>query len=295
MTENIDPSLPVRLTAFLEYLRVERAASENTVSAYRRDLNQWLAEGQGLTRAGIERYLTWLRGEKLAPASIRRKRAALSSFCRFLEGEGALAENPVAQVEALTRPEGKLPRVLTAHDVARLLNEPDRQLVKGRRDAALMELMYASGLRVSEVVGLRVGDVDAKRGLLRVRGKGGKERLTPVARPALEALAGYQRGVKRAASGPGAFIFPGPTGGGHIGRGLVWRAVKEHARRAGLPEMPSPHWLRHSFATHLLNGGADIRAIQEMLGHARIATTQVYTHVATDRLRRAYRAAHPRA
>jgi integrase/recombinase XerD len=286
--------MKTRLEAFMEYLSVERAASGNTVAAYRRDLTQWLAGSHDLTAGGVERYLASLRRDGLAPASVARKRAALSSFCRFLEGEGALAQNPVTQVEAITRPERKLPRVLTATDVACLLNAPDRRTAKGRRDAALLELMYASGLRVSEVVGLRWGDVDAKRSLLRVRGKGGKERLVPVARPALEALAAYQCDV-RVPRGPGAFIFPARASGGHLGRGLVWSAVKEHARRAGLSGLPSPHWLRHSFATHLLNGGADVRAIQEMLGHARIATTQVYTHVATDRLREAYRAAHPRA
>src|SRR5262249_41277785 len=155
---------------------------------------QWRAWGYDLTPAGVERYLARLRHENLKSASVARKRAALSSFCRYLVREGALDDNPVAFVEGTTRPEQKLPHVLTATEVARLLNAPDRRTARGRRDAALLELMYASGLRVSELVGLRVGDVDERRGLLRVRGKGGKERLVPVARPALEALAGYRCG-----------------------------------------------------------------------------------------------------
>jgi integrase/recombinase XerD len=242
----------------------------------------------------VERYLAILRRDGLAPASVARKRAALSSFCRYLSGENLIDENPVAVVEGVTRLERKLPHVLSAGDVACLLNAPDPATPKGRRDRAFLELMYASGLRVSELVGLRVGDIDAKRGLLRVRGKGGKERMVPVARPALDAVAAHLRSSPTSRD-PKAFVFPARGRGAPLGRGLVWRAVRDHAVAAGLPDMPSPHWLRHSFATHLLNGGADIRAIQEMLGHARITTTQIYTHVAADRLRAAYRAAHPRA
>ncbi|HVK06372.1 MAG TPA: tyrosine recombinase, partial [Armatimonadaceae bacterium] len=279
---------------FLDHLRAERGLSENTAAAYRRDLEQWRAQRHDLTPDGIEAYLTLLRAEGLAAASVARKRAALSSFCRWMVGEGALTSNPVDAVEGVTRRPQRLPHVLSAREVAALLASPDRSTPRGRRDAAFLELMYASGLRVSEVAGLRVGDVDEKGGLIRVRGKGGKERLVPVGRPALEALAAHVPARQRRDAR--AFLFPAPgRAGGPIGRGLVWRAVKCHAARAGLRVLPSPHWLRHSFATHLLSGGADVRAIQEMLGHARVTTTQVYTHVADDRLRAAYRAAHPRA
>jgi integrase/recombinase XerD len=286
-----------QIRAFLDYLRGERGLSANTESAYRRDLTQWLASNNDLTPSGVERYLTLLRRDGLAPASVARKRAALSSFCRYLAGEGVLDANPVAAVEGTTRIERRLPHVLTPAQVARLLNAPDPTTPRGRRDRAFLELMYASGLRVSEVTHLRVGDVDVKRGLLRVKGKGNKERLVPVAHPALVALNAHLKQSNHGQSDPRAWVFAGRGGGGTppLGRGIVWRAVKEHARTADLPVPPSPHWLRHSFATHLLNGGADVRAIQEMLGHARIATTQVYTHVASDRLRAAYRAAHPRA
>ncbi len=286
------------VTAFLRHLSVERGAAANTVAAYRRDLAQWRewTDGGDLTTHGVERFLTRLHGDGMKPASVSRKRAALSAFARYLVGEGVLAENPVALVEGAGRAETLLPRVLTAGQVARLLAVPDRTTPRGRRDAAFLELLYASGLRVSELCGLRVGDVDTKRGQARVeRGKGGKERWVPVGVPALSALASYRADFP--APLPTDPLFPSGTGDGKkpIGRGLVWRAIREHAARAGLPELPSPHWLRHSFATHLLSGGADVRAIQELLGHARVSTTQVYTHVATDRLRAAYRAAHPRA
>lgn len=284
------------IDAFLAYCRAERGLSENTTVAYRRDLTQWRAEGGDLTPPGVESYLARLRRQGLAPASIARKRAALSSFCRFLVGEGGLRDNPVAAVDGSTRPELKLPHVLSPEQVARLLAAPDRRTPKGRRDAAILELLYSSGLRVSEACGLRVGDVDEKAGTVRVaNAKGGKERIVPLGKPAAAALRAYRADLGRDV-GPRSLLFPARgLSGRRLGRGMVWSAVKTHAARAGLPSLPSPHWLRHSFATHLLSGGADVRAIQEMLGHARIATTQVYTHVATDRLRAAYRAAHPRA
>lgn len=284
-----------QISAFLQHLGGERGLSVHTTGAYRRDLFQWLSTGNDLTPSGVERYLASLRREGLAPASVARKRAALSSFCRFLTGEGILHDNPVAQVDGLTRPERLLPHVLSAEDVAKLLVAPDPKTPRGRRDRALLEVMYASGLRVSETASLRVGDIDEKRGLVRVRGKGGKERIVPIARAALKALADHRAGLPEGGRDARAPLFPARGLQGTLGRGLIWRAVREHARAAGLPDLPSPHWLRHSFATHLLNGGADVRAIQEMLGHARISTTQIYTHVADARLRAAYRAAHPRA
>lgn len=289
-----------RIAAFLNHLQGERGCSENTVAAYGRDLTQWARASRTgeLTPETAESYVAVLRRSGLSPASVARKRAALSAFCRYLVGENLLTANPFLSVEGGTRPERRLPHVLQPDEIARLLAAPDRGSARGRRDAALLELMYGSGLRVSEVIGLRAGDVDFARGLVRVRGKGGKERLVPVGAPALAALEGHLSppypppARKRAGEG---YLFPARGGRGPMGRGLVWRIVKTHAARAGLSHAPSPHWLRHSFATHLLDGGADVRAIQEMLGHARIATTQVYTHVATDRLRAAYRAAHPRA
>lgn len=280
--------------AFLTFLRDERGLSENTALAYGRDLAQWEAFELPLTPTGVERFIARLRANGMASSSVARKRAALAAFCRYLCAEGRLDDDPFESLEGRVRPVLRLPRVLSKKDVAALLAAPDTTTPKGRRDAALLEVLYASGLRVSEVAGLRIGDVDARRGLVRVRGKGGRERLVPIAKPALDALArcaaDHPR-PRRAATEP---LFAGRNGR-PLGRGRIWSAVKSNAHRAGLTTLPSPHWLRHSFATHLLNGGADIRAIQEMLGHARIGTTQIYTHVASDRLRAAYRAAHPRA
>ena len=288
---------PKQIADFLRYLTGERGFSVNTTLAYERDLRQWAGWGYDLAPAGVEAYLARLRREKQSPASVNRRRAALSSFCRYLVGEGVLATNPVALVEGRTRPDARLPHTLTAGEVARLLNTPDPDTRRGCRDRALIEMMYASGLRVSEVAGLRVGDLDTRRGLVRVRGKGNKERLVPVAAIALDAVHAHLAPLPLTRRrDPRTVIFasrgnPATT----LGRGTIWRAVRDHAKRAALPGLPSPHWLRHSFATHLLNNGADIRAIQEMLGHRKIATTQIYTHVATDHLRAAYRAAHPRA
>lgn len=185
--------------------------------------------------------------------------------------------------------------MLTPNEVARLLVAPNTTTKQGQRDALLLELMYACGLRVSEVIRLKLGDVDEQRGLLRVVGKGNKERLIPIAKQTRVHLAAY-RSLAELPPVTTTLLFPTPGRPTRpIGRGTAWWIVKQCAAKAGLPPLPSPHWLRHSFATHLLNNGADIRAIQEMLGHARIATTQIYTYVASDRLRSAYRNAHPRA
>ena len=273
------------IESFLSHLHAERGLAENTASAYRCDLKQWEASGLPLTPDGIERYLAQLYATDLAPSTIARKRAALSSFCRFLSREGELETNPVAVAASLTRPERKLPHTLTTAQLLELLRAPDRTTAKGRRDAALLELLYAGGLRLSEAQHLRWGDLDSKQGTILVQGKGGKERHVPLAAIVFESLH-LLRSESVKLSEP---VFGG------VGRVTLWRAVKENVLAAGLGTNPSPHWLRHSFATHLLNHGADLRTIQELLGHARITTTQIYTHVATERLRVAYRAAHPRA
>ncbi|MES2461117.1 MAG: tyrosine recombinase [Armatimonadota bacterium] len=287
--------LQKQVSDYLTYLHAARGSSKNTIDAYRRDLTAWLATSNDLTPDGVELYLAALRRSGLRDTSIARKRASLSSFCRYLVGEGTVKSNPVAVVDNVARPAFRLPHVLTKTQIAKLLTAPDPHTVKGKRDRALLALMYASGLRVSEVASLRVGDIDTKGGFLRVRGKGSKERLVPVHGDALTALEIYRKTKGKLKQTPGGFIFTAHDPKMPLGRGLIWRAVRQQARRAGLPGLPSPHWLRHSFATHLLSSGADLRTIQEMLGHSRISTTQIYTHVATDRLREAYRQAHPRA
>ncbi|MBB6052228.1 tyrosine-type recombinase/integrase [Armatimonas rosea] len=271
--------------SFLAYLRAERGLAENTLLAYQRDLAQWESTGLPLTSSGIEQYLAQLQRQGRAGASVARKRAALSSYCRFLAREGVLESNPVLGIDTPTRPERKLPHTLTTEQLLALLRVPDRTTPQGQRDAALLELLYAGGLRLSEAVGLCWGDVSEERGTLLVRGKGDKERQVPLAAVVFESLARLR--PERAK--PTDRVFGG------AGRTTLWRAVKDNVMAAGLGDRPSPHWLRHSFATHLLNHGADLRVIQELLGHARIATTQIYTHVATENLRRAYRASHPRA
>ncbi len=286
------------LGLFLEHLSVERGLSHNTTSAYRRDLTQWLGGeiGCDLTPRGIERYLAHLQSDSLARASVARKRAALSSFCRYLAGEGILNENPVRLVDGAARPQQKLPRVLSADQVGQLLAAPNVKTRTGSRDRAVLEVLYACGLRVSEAASLRIGDVDVKQKMVRVsRGKGGKERWVPIAPEALEAIINYAPELSQKRRNASAYLFTASKNGPPIGRGQIWRMVKTQARKAGISPLPSPHVLRHSFATHLLNGGADVRVIGEMLGHAQIGTTQIYTHVAQDRLREAYRAAHPRA
>ena len=273
------------IESFLTHLHAERGLAENTATAYRCDLSQWEASALPLTPEGIERYLAQLYATGMAPSTMARKRAALSSYCRFLVREGGLENNPVAVASSSTRAERKLPHTLTTAQLVALLQTPDRTSIKGQRDAALLELLYAGGLRLSEAVGLCWGDLDPKQGTLLVRGKGGKERQVPLAALVFESLEKLRPGSAK----PSEPVFGG------VGRVTLWRAVKENVLAAGLGERPSPHWLRHSFATHLLNHGADLRVIQELLGHARITTTQVYTHVATERLRTVYRASHPRA
>lgn len=273
---------------FFVYLTGERGLSANTVSAYRRDLAQWEALSLPLTPDGIETGLARLRQGGLGAASLARKKACLSTYSKWLVREGRLTENPVRQTDGAARRPMKLPKTLSTSQVSALLVKPDRTTERGTRDAAFLELLYASGLRVSEAASLKIGDVE--RGRVRVAGKGGRERIVPLGAPARAALAELI-GEKKPRN---AYVFRG-RGGGPLSRQEAWRLVKIHALKAGLPSKLSPHWLRHSFATHLLSGGADIRAIQELLGHARVTTTQVYTQVSTDRLRAAYRAAHPRA
>jgi integrase/recombinase XerD len=229
-----------------------------------------------------------------AAATLGRKVACLRSFYRYLRRDGVIQHDPTADLRGPRKPQ-RLPRVLTRDDVGRLLAQPRGASPLALRDRALLELMYACGLRVSEAVGLDVGDVDLEEGVLRARGKGSKERLVPVGRQALAALAAYLRGGRPALlRAPERRLFVNQRGRGLSRQGL-YKIVQGHARRAGLAERMSPHTLRHTFATHLLAGGCDLRSLQEMLGHADLATTQVYTHLTADRLKDAYFKAHPRA
>ncbi len=287
--------------AFLEYLVVERGLAQNSLEAYRRDLARYTAhlEARGrdparLDRTDVPRYLLALREAGLAPRSVARHLSAIRQFHRFLAREAGAPEDPTAHVES-ARPWRRLPDVLSAAEVERLLAAaPHTPLAI--RNQAMLELMYASGLRVSELVGLRLGDPDLGVGVVRVMGKGSKERLVPVGQIAAESLGRYLAEVRpRLARGrPSPYLFLARHGG-RLTREMFWQILKRRAREAGLQRRVTPHTLRHSFATHLLERGADLRAVQLMLGHADIATTQIYTHVSRAHLQRIYEAYHPRA
>jgi integrase/recombinase XerD len=293
------------LLDFLAYLELERGLSRNTLEAYRSDLLQF---GQFLARRDLAPaqaahgdLAAFLSELSVASSTLARKAACLRSFYRYLRREGAIEHDPTADLRGPRKPQ-RLPRVLTREQVARLLEQPRGTAPLALRDRALMELMYACGLRASEAVGLELADVDLEEGLLCARGKGSKERIVPIGRQAVAALLAYCRSGRPALIGAGSSragalppqLFLNSRGAGLTRQGL-YKIIQGHARRAGLQERMSPHTLRHSFATHLLAGGCDLRSLQEMLGHADLATTQVYTHLSAERLKHAYFNAHPRA
>ena len=304
---------------FLAYLELERGLSRNTLEAYRSDLLQL---GAFLERRGtrveeaahgdLAAFIAELAGtatgaapgdegqapRERAPASaatLGRKVACLRSFYRHLRREEIIAHDPTADLRG-PRKTQRLPRVLSRHEVARLLAEPRGGEPRALRDRALLEVMYACGLRVSEAIGLEVSDVDLQERILRARGKGSKERLVPIGRQAVAALRAYCGRGRPALVGARAqsALFVNHRGAALTRQGL-YKIVQGHARRAGLEERMSPHTLRHSFATHLLAGGCDLRSLQEMLGHADLSTTQLYTQLSAERLKEAYFGAHPRA
>jgi integrase/recombinase XerD len=295
------------LLDFLAYLEFERGLSRNTLEAYRSDLLQFgewlgrtghdpLAVGHGELSAFANEIAAGRDGKPpAAPATVQRKIACLRSFYRHLRRTGALTNDPTAHLRA-PKQSRKLPQVLSRDEVAELLRQPRGTEPAALRDRALLETMYACGLRASEAIGLEVGDVDLEAGILRARGKGSKERLVPIGSAAARALGAYlQRGRGRLVGDRWeSRLFVNQRGGGLTRQGL-YKIVQRHATSAGLASKMSPHTLRHSFATHLLAGGCDLRSLQEMLGHADIATTQLYTHLSAERLKDAYFDAHPRA
>jgi integrase/recombinase XerD len=292
---------------FLAYLELERGLSRNTLEAYRSDLLQY---GEFLDRRGLQataashgeiaEFLSELAagtGERppLGASTLARKVACLRSFYRHLRREGTIEHDPTAELRG-PRKTQRLPRVLSRDQVLRLLSQPRGTEPRALRDRALLELMYACGLRSSEAVGLELADVDLDEGILCARGKGAKERLVPIGSEAVVALRSYcARGrPPLVGNGRATRLFLNHHGGALTRQGL-YKIVQGHARRAGLEQKMSPHTLRHTFATHLLAGGCDLRSLQEMLGHADLATTQIYTHLSAERLKDAYFSAHPRA
>jgi integrase/recombinase XerD len=292
---------------FLAYLELERGLSRHTLSAYGTDLAQLGAflHERGVSplhaqHGDLAAFLSGLAagdGDRppVAAATLQRKAACLRSFYRHLRREGLIEHDPTAELRGpgATR---MLPKVLTREQVARLLSQPRGTEPLMLRDRALLELMYACGLRISEARGLQLGDVDLQEGMLRARGKGSKERMVPVGRAAVRALQAYlARGrPSLAAARVEGHLFVNHRGQALTRQGL-YKIVQGHARGAGLEQLMSPHTLRHTFATHLLSGGCDLRSLQEMLGHADLSTTQLYTHLSADRLKEAYFDAHPRA
>jgi len=283
--------------AFLRYLIAERGASEHTVRSYRADLLDCLGflERRALgalldaDACVLRGYLAALHARGLARTSMARRLATLRSFFRFLIRRGRARVNPAREVRTPSLP-GRLPAHLPIDQSEALFRQPFGDDEVSRRDRAILEVLYASGVRVAELSGLDVEDVDLREGGVRVLGKGRKERIVPLGTKAVEALRAYL-GAREGARGP---LFRNPRGGRLTVRSLH-RIVRARARAAGLAGRVTPHTLRHTFATHLLDAGADLRLIQELLGHARLATTQRYTHVSADRLARVYDAAHPRA
>lgn len=300
-----DTAALVRL--YLDHLRVERGLAANTIKAYERDLRQYrryLAEVHvdDLREVGegdVEGFVAWLRrqesaqGRPYADSSVARMVVAVRGLHRFLAAEGIAAHDAAAEVPApsSSRP---LPTALGLTALERLLEAPVGDGPAALRDRAMLEVLYGSGLRISELVGLDLDDVDRRERLLRVRGKGDKMRIVPYGVTVEEALDAWLVRGRPALTPDTPAVFVNLRGG-RLSRQGVWKLVKGHAESVGLGEAVTPHTLRHSFATHLLDGGADIRAVQELLGHASVTTTQIYTHVSRARLRDVYDRAHPRA
>jgi integrase/recombinase XerD len=291
---------------FLSYLELERGLSRNTLNAYRTDLLQYgeFLSGHGRDAlearpADVADFLADLATGNGRPAcsasTIHRKAACLRSFYKHLRRDELIADDPTAALNAPRRAK-KLPHVLNYSEVQLLLAAPRGDGPTTLRDRALLEAMYACGLRASETIGLEVGDLDLRQGFLRARGKGSKERLVPIGRQAIAAIAAYMRSERPKLVGERheAKLFVNFRGGPLTRQGL-YKIVQRHARAAGLAGRMSPHTLRHSFATHLLAGGCDLRAVQEMLGHADISTTQMYTHLSGEQLKDVYFRTHPRA
>jgi integrase/recombinase XerD len=288
--------------AFLSYAMAEAGLAPNSVEAYYRDLREFagfvarrgVRSPREVTRAGVSVYLLDLRKRGLSVSTVKRRTAAIRSFYRFLQREELIDHDPTLDLQP-PRPVHRLPRVLSEEEVVRLLAMPEVATPLGSRDRALLELMYASGLRVSEGTGLDLGDVDLSEEIVRVTGKGSKQRIVPVGSQAIIALRAYLRSARpllaRARTSQALFVN---RRGGRLTRQGCWKLLRGYARRAGITRALTPHVLRHSFATHLLERGADLRAVQEMLGHASIGTTQLYTHVSRRRMKEIYAGAHPR-
>jgi integrase/recombinase XerD len=296
------------INSFLNYLRVEKGFSKNTEDAYRNDLSQlasFVAETAakrgsmpswaGLSRQGVLSYLLNLKERNYAATTMARKVAAMRSFLEFMKNEGSIKDNPSRNIDS-PRVGRALPKPISLSQVRRLLDEPARQAKpEAKRDTAILHLLYASGMRVSELTSLNLNNVDLREGSVRCFGKGHKERMIPIHARATQAVAEYLEEVRpRLVAGREEEALFLNARGERLTRQGLWQILKEYAKAVELAGI-TPHTLRHSFATHMLSGGADLRSVQELLGHANISTTQVYTHLTTDHVRRSYEQSHPRA
>ena len=291
------------ITLFLTHVRVEKGLSSNTVAAYQRDLAKFnsFAQKRKLSLEGVSRddlvdFLASLYREKLESRTVARELVTLRNFFRFAQIQELIATDPSLNLES-PKIRRTLPGYLRLEEVERLLEQPDTKTPLGVRDRAMLEVLYSTGLRVSELIGLRVTDLDTKVGCIRCIGKGDKERIVPAGRKALGLVEKYLRDARpkllgKRVSTQALFVN---NRGGSITRVGVWKILSAYGRRAGLRVALAPHMLRHSFATHLLERGADLRSVQLMLGHADISTTQIYTHGVEERLKQIYKAHHPRA
>ena len=287
---------------FVGYLRVEKGLSENTLLAYGRDLKKFQrfidgqkCEARDVTRDEIVDYLRSLYEARLDSRSVARHLVTLRNFFRFMLMEEIISEDPAMNVEA-PKMRMRLPSHLTLEEINRLLEQPDTRTPIGLRDRTMIELLYSTGLRVSELVNLKLSDLQMESGCLRCIGKGDKERLVPMGKTAIAAVEEYARAARQKLLGrkESPYVFLNRFGG-RMGRIGLWKKLSDYGKMAGLRVKLKPHMLRHSFATHLLEGGADLRSVQLMLGHADISTTQIYTHVVKERLKQIYKQHHPRA
>ncbi|HXX21412.1 MAG TPA: site-specific tyrosine recombinase XerD [Candidatus Acidoferrum sp.] len=294
--------MDAHIRTFLNALRVEKGLSENTLQAYRRDIEKFAAfarqrklSTQHVQRGDIVDFLGTLYRKGLDSRSVARHLVTIRNFFRFALMEGYVDDDPAATIES-PKFRQNLPEFLSVEEVDRLLRQPDTSAVVGIRDRAMIELMYSCGLRVSELCGLSVSDLQQEEGCLRCVGKGNKERLVPVGQQALEVVQKYlgEARPKLLGERSSPYLFLGQTGRA-MSRIAFWKLLRSYGRKAGLRKELTPHMLRHSFATHLLDRGADLRSVQMMLGHSDISTTQIYTHVVEERLKQVYKAHHPRA
>lgn len=292
-----------QLQGFLNYLSVERGLAPNTLESYGRDLRQFLTYLEEkkhvsiteTTQAIVIGYLLHLQAKGRATATLSRSLAAIKSFFHFLAREQVIPRDPTVNLDA-PKQEKRLPRVLTVEEVVKLLEQPDLKTPPGIRDRTMLEVLYATGLRVSELVSLKIKDINLEEGYIRCFGKGSKERIVPLGSVATKYVTFYLDHARKflAANPKEETLFLNHHGNGLTRQGF-WKIIKKYADQLGISSMITPHTLRHSFATHLLENGADLRSVQEMLGHADISTTQIYTHLTRNKLKEVYEKTHPRA